>query len=428
MWNETCVFMKSVMPEHLLTSEILWKAISYINASYLPALLFILVVTRKSILFLYRGLFNKKESDQEKSEPLESLQDCLKIGSRFGDLLQVYPNGWIPIYKSRDLKKGKSVSISVVGHDLALFRGMDGQAYVVDAYCPHLGANLAVGSRIKDGNCIECPFHGWRFNGSDGKCTFIPEETNIPVEAKLQTWNVTEEFGTIFIWHHIENESPSWYIERMEEITNGKYTEKFSSNHSAFCHVKDVLENTADASHYRILHALFLPKDNFDHTESGLLSHFKLKHQHPISETKGPWACYSINTQLEVFGMSLPLLRTTFKVIHVGPAFAYMRLQHPFSEVITTIAITPEGPLKQRVCITLYGDWKVPRFVFYTTFHANRVHFEREVIVWNHRKYNKRPILIKEDKLMSEFNRWYSQFFSPSSPTFRDIIRSSFDW
>ena len=24
------------------------------------------------------------------------------------------------------------------------------------------------------GNCLECPFHGWRFNGDDGKCTHIP--------------------------------------------------------------------------------------------------------------------------------------------------------------------------------------------------------------------------------------------------------------
>lgn len=54
-----------------------------------------------------------------------------------------------------------------------MFRGQDGQAYVVDAYCPHLGASLAAGGRVV-GNCIECPFHGWQFQGEDGKCTRIP--------------------------------------------------------------------------------------------------------------------------------------------------------------------------------------------------------------------------------------------------------------
>lgn len=56
---------------------------------------------------------------------------------------------------------------------MAVFRGQDGEDYVVDAYCPHLGANLAVGGRVV-GNCIECPFHGWQFRGNDGKCVKIP--------------------------------------------------------------------------------------------------------------------------------------------------------------------------------------------------------------------------------------------------------------
>ncbi len=56
---------------------------------------------------------------------------------------------------------------------MAVFRGHNGEAYVVDAYCPHLGANLAVGGRVV-GSCIECPFHGWQFQGSDGKCVRIP--------------------------------------------------------------------------------------------------------------------------------------------------------------------------------------------------------------------------------------------------------------
>ena len=59
------------------------------------------------------------------------------------------------------------------GLNLAVFRGEDGRAHVVDAYCPHIGANMAVGGRVS-GSCIECPFHGWKFRGDDGKCTHIP--------------------------------------------------------------------------------------------------------------------------------------------------------------------------------------------------------------------------------------------------------------
>lgn len=65
------------------------------------------------------------------------------------------------------------IFFSRLGEQVAVFRAENGKAHVVDAYCPHLGANLAVGGRVL-GNCIECPFHGWQFQGSDGKCVKIP--------------------------------------------------------------------------------------------------------------------------------------------------------------------------------------------------------------------------------------------------------------
>ena len=56
---------------------------------------------------------------------------------------------------------------------MAVFRDERGEVHAVDAYCPHMGASLAVGAQVK-GDCIECPFHGWKFRGHDGKCVKIP--------------------------------------------------------------------------------------------------------------------------------------------------------------------------------------------------------------------------------------------------------------
>ena len=33
-----------------------------------------------------------------------------------------------------------------------------------------MGANLGVGGVVKNNNCVMCPFHGWLFNGKNGKC------------------------------------------------------------------------------------------------------------------------------------------------------------------------------------------------------------------------------------------------------------------
>ena len=54
-----------------------------------------------------------------------------------------------------------------------MYRSKSGKAYVLDAYCPHMGSNLAVGGIVKD-ECLQCPFHGWVFEGIEGKCVDIP--------------------------------------------------------------------------------------------------------------------------------------------------------------------------------------------------------------------------------------------------------------
>ena len=44
---------------------------------------------------------------------------------------------------------------------------------MVETYCPHLGADLSAGGKVV-GDCIECPFHGWKFDGKSGQLVDIP--------------------------------------------------------------------------------------------------------------------------------------------------------------------------------------------------------------------------------------------------------------
>ena len=79
------------------------------------------------------------------------------------------------------LLPGKAQYIQALGKHFAVFRGQEsGKAFVTDAYCPHLGANLAAtpSTQVK-GDCIECPFHKWKFDGNDGSCTEIPYSTKV---------------------------------------------------------------------------------------------------------------------------------------------------------------------------------------------------------------------------------------------------------
>ena len=83
------------------------------------------------------------------------------------------PNGWFVMDESRNLAPGEMRSLHAFGKDLVLFRAETGEARLVDAYCPHLGAHLGMGGKV-DGDGIRCPFHGWRFDGETGRCTDVP--------------------------------------------------------------------------------------------------------------------------------------------------------------------------------------------------------------------------------------------------------------
>jgi nitrite reductase/ring-hydroxylating ferredoxin subunit len=89
-----------------------------------------------------------------------------------------YPCGWYRICDSDEIaKRGQVKHISVLGREMVIFRSDDehNQVYVLDAFCVHMGANLAFGGRVMPGtNCIQCPFHLWEFNGENGYCTKVP--------------------------------------------------------------------------------------------------------------------------------------------------------------------------------------------------------------------------------------------------------------
>lgn len=45
--------------------------------------------------------------------------------------------------------------VKICGRHIAYFRGFDNKAYAVHAYCPHMGANLGFGGKVKNTRCIE---------------------------------------------------------------------------------------------------------------------------------------------------------------------------------------------------------------------------------------------------------------------------------
>ncbi|KAJ1519206.1 hypothetical protein ONE63_011188 [Megalurothrips usitatus] len=173
---------------------------------------------------------------------------------RTARLPPVYPNGWFVVLESCRLASAGAVQyVSVLGQNLAVFRGESGRAHVLDAYCPHLGANMAIGGAVR-GDCLVCPFHEWRFDGRDGKCTAVPYAQKVPAFARVRRWESREINGLVFVWYHAEGEPPAWEPQPMPPLEDGSLTFGGRYEFLVACHIQDIPENAADVAHFDAVH------------------------------------------------------------------------------------------------------------------------------------------------------------------------------
>lgn len=109
----------------------------------------------------------------------------------------MFINFWYAAAESKNVTD-KPVSVRMLGQDFVLFRDSDGNAHCLSNTCAHRGGALADGEVA--GDCIQCPYHGWQFNG-DGKCIRIPSlglDAKIPTRARVDSYPTDERYGLIF--------------------------------------------------------------------------------------------------------------------------------------------------------------------------------------------------------------------------------------
>jgi cholesterol 7-dehydrogenase len=169
-----------------------------------------------------------------------------------GDLPPVYPNGWYELMRAAELPRGAVRQITALGRDFCVFRTQSGKVGVLDAYCPHLGANIAVGGIVVD-DCVQCPFHGWSFT-TDGTCKHIPYSKSIPARSDIRKFPSLEINDQILLWFDAEGREPFWFPPRLEEIENGTWSYRGTTQHPINAHIQEVPENAADIAHLNFLH------------------------------------------------------------------------------------------------------------------------------------------------------------------------------
>ena len=85
-----------------------------------------------------------------------------------------WQQAWYPVAYLEDLDPSRPTPFTLLGQDLVLwFERSSGTWRAFADVCPHRLVPLSQG-RLSPGGELECPYHGWRFNG-EGRCTAIPQ-------------------------------------------------------------------------------------------------------------------------------------------------------------------------------------------------------------------------------------------------------------
>ncbi|PSB03895.1 aromatic ring-hydroxylating dioxygenase subunit alpha [Merismopedia glauca] len=161
----------------------------------------------------------------------------------------LFIEGWYWAITSKELPINQVKPVKLMGRDLAIYRGKDGIARAIDAYCPHMGAHLAEGKVEGDG--IRCFFHNWKFD-SCGNCVDIPGlDKALPVKNK--TWLVAEKYGIIWLW---TGEKSHQLLPFVPELENDECEAIISAYFTKNCHPNVVMINAIDAQHFNTVHNL----------------------------------------------------------------------------------------------------------------------------------------------------------------------------
>eukprot|EP00042_Codosiga_hollandica_P035908 m.269667 g.269667 ORF g.269667 m.269667 type:complete len:479 (+) comp54748_c0_seq1:1082-2518(+) len=347
---------------------------------------------------------------------------------RTGDLPPVYPNGWFGIAQSHEVPVGTSKQVTALGLELAVFRTEDGEVAILDAYCPHLGANLAAGGIVK-GNTISCPFHGWQFN-KEGVCVKIPYCDHVPAGAAVKKYTCLENNGHILLWFDAEGRDPYWYPPKFEGINNGSWTFRGESQHHINAHIQETPENGADVPHLQYLHGpLIATGTDLRKTERMQFIRHIWDADWKAGEGENKYFSFlDLTHVMHVFGYALKFTELNVHVTQAGPGLVYLEASTPFGRAAFVHSLCPVEPLLQRANFSIYAERTVPTFVAKMMLASETIQFERDLMVWNNKTYRGNPVLCKGDYLIKKHRMWYNQFYSEHSPTYAEATRNNTDW
>ena len=304
------------------------------------------------------------------------------------------PFGWFVVSYADDIAVGEVKPLHYFDQKLAMWRGQDGQVRIIDAYCKHLGANLAYGGRVQ-GNDLECPFHAWTYN-EEGAVTGVPYAEKIPPSAARpceRQWTVVERNKFIWVWYHPKGEAPKWDVDAFAETEDPTWTEY--DRHEWIVHgpVQNMAENGVDAAHFKYIHGTQnLPDYDFDFDGHRRTAVVEARMGTPKGEVDGTISYGTVGA-----GQSWTRFTGISETLMIAGITPISRDKTHVRFAFTQPKVEAEGPsagvskaMRREICKQL----------------------DQDKVVWDRQKYMPRPSICDGDGPILAFRSFFAQFYA----------------
>ncbi|MCX5407960.1 3-ketosteroid-9-alpha-hydroxylase subunit A [Streptomyces sp. NBC_00335] len=317
-----------------------------------------------------------------------------------------FARGWHCLGLAASFKDGTPHEIQAFGTKLVVFQGADsGELSVLNAYCPHMGGNLAHGT-VK-GDTVACPFHDWRWSG-DGRCAAIPYARRVPPRARTRAWTTLEQNGQLYVWHDPEGNPPPPevtipVIEGFGDPEWSDWSWNFLRVENSNC--REIVDNVVDMAHFYYVHYAF--PHYFKNVFDGHVAT-----QYMESTPRGDVDLGTLST-----GGGL-----RSDASYYGPSYMIDKL---WSDIgggveLESVLINCHYPIDENSFMLMYGTIvkKLPGMSDEQAAEAARltseglaVGFEQDVEIWKNKTRIDNPLLTEEDGPVYQLRRWYEQFY-----------------
>jgi vanillate O-demethylase monooxygenase subunit len=267
-------------------------------------------------------------------------------------------DAWYVAAWSHELDQSKPNAVMILGEPITIWRSK-GEWIAMEDRCPHRFAPLSLG-RCEDDH-LRCMYHGLVFD-KNGICLKVPGQDNVPEKMRVQTYQVREKDGWIWIWMGKSESADDTIIPDVIGPNNPDYyisTGTLDYEAEAFL----ISRNLLDFSHVPFVHeasfgtpremAELLPQ--WQHTVGGLA--YTLWTRNVLGSPSAP-SSVPIDDMLGYDYLVPGIMRLESGHFPVGTADKYKDGRPNFSEAVGAVisssqAVTPVDEKKARYFFTI---------------------------------------------------------------------------